>query len=413
MVDVAAELDRRPHVDRALAAGTIDARHAAVIAAALDELPGDIDSGVVAEAETALLDFAERFEAGRLRRLGARILDHIAPQVTDEADRVALERAERRTRRRRGLTLGVPVDGAVRVTGVLTVEDAAVVQAAFDPLCTPRPGDDRSPGQRRADALVDICQLALRTGTLPENGGEPAQLVVTVPYDVLTGRLLPADPAGSRPDRAAPTATGRGRPSSAGRDGNAHPACGVGGAASSAGSFAGRARSGPDRSWPGGATVGGRGEQAAPDGLGGAVLGGAVLDTGERVSAEAVRRLACDAQILPVVLGGAGQPLDVGRSRRLYLGPVRRALVVRDRGCAFPFCDRPARWCDAHHIVSWYDGGVTSVANGVLLCRRHHRLIHGGEWTVRLGTDELPEFIPPAHVDVTRQPRRNLYHRRT
>ena len=330
MVEQAAALDRRPNVDRAFGAGAIDGRQAAVIAATLDSLPAGADLAVIADAEATLLDLAAEFAPGRLRRLGARILDHVAAEVAEQAERAALELAEKRALRRRGLTLSVPVDGCVRVTGYLTVEDAAIVGAALDPLCTPRATDDRTAGQRRADALVDICQLALRTGSLPDNGGEPPQLVVTVPYDLVTSELR-------------------------------------------------------------------RG----------------VLDTGERVSATAARRLACDAQILPVLLGGAGQPLDVGRSRRLFTGPLRRALVVRDKGCAFPQCDRPARWCDAHHVVSWLSGGPTSVANGVLLCRRHHRVIHRGEWTVRLGADELPEFVPPTTIDPTQRPRRNRYHRRT
>ena len=330
LVAQAVALDQRPDVDHALGTGVIDGRHAAVIADALDMLPLEAGAQVIRDAEAALLGFAGEFEPGKLRRLGARILDHVAPEVAERIEQARLELAEQRARRRRGLTLGVPVEGSVRVSGFLTVEDAAVVRAALDPLCTPRSGDDRDPAQRRADALVDICQLALRTGSLPENGGEPAQLVVTVPFDQLSGQL------------------GRG-----------------------------------------------------------------VLDTGERITPASVRQLACDAQILPSVLGGAGQPLDVGRTRRLFAGPLRRALVLRDQGCAFPECDRPARWCDAHHVVSWVDGGPTSLANGVLLCRRHHRLLHGGGWTVRMGADELPEFIPPPYVDPQRRPRRNRFHRRT
>jgi hypothetical protein len=103
----------------------------------------------------------------------------------------------------------------------------------------------------------------------------------------------------------------------------------------------------------------------------------------------------------------------VGRARRLVPAAMRKALIARDLGCAFPGCDRPASWCDGHHVVPWFDGGATSVDNGVLLCRRHHRLVHEGDWQVRLGPDRLPEFLPPSYIDATRAPRRNQYHRRT
>ncbi|MEJ3749283.1 DUF222 domain-containing protein [Actinomycetes bacterium KLBMP 9797] len=136
------------------------------------------------------------------------------------------------------------------------------------------------------------------------------------------------------------------------------------------------------------------------------------LDTGERLSPEQVRRWACDARLIPFVLGGQSQVLDAGRSRRLFDGPLRRAIIIRDRGCAFPSCDRPAKWCDCHHIIHWTDGGSTSLDNGVLLCRFHHRLIHQEDWQVRIAADGLPEFIPPQWVDPERRPRRNIYHRR-
>ena len=141
-------------------------------------------------------------------------------------------------------------------------------------------------------------------------------------------------------------------------------------------------------------------------------LAAGTLDTGEALTPEAVRRLACDAAILPAVLDGAGQVLDVGRQRRLFTGPLRRALVLRDRGCAFPGCDRPPRWTDGHHIVHWSDGGETNLANAVLLCRYHHRVVHHGDWQVRIAPDGLPEFLPPAWLDPARRPRRNQYHQR-
>jgi hypothetical protein len=122
--------------------------------------------------------------------------------------------------------------------------------------------------------------------------------------------------------------------------------------------------------------------------------------------------MACDARVLPAVLGGDGQVLDLGRSRRLFTGPIRRALILRDRGCAFPGCDRPPRWAEAHHLTGWADGGETSLANACLLCRHHHRTVHHGGWQVRLGSDGRPEFLPPAILDPERRPRRNVYHHR-
>jgi hypothetical protein len=137
------------------------------------------------------------------------------------------------------------------------------------------------------------------------------------------------------------------------------------------------------------------------------------LDTGARLSPSATRRLACEAQILPVVLDGASVPIDVGRARRPYTGAARSAVVLRDGGCAFPGCDRPSRWCQIHHIAFWAHGGRTDRDNGVALCSYHHRLIHRQEWQVRIGVDKRPEFIPPAHNDPERRPRRNPYHPRT
>lgn len=121
-----------------------------------------------------------------------------------------------------------------------------------------------------------------------------------------------------------------------------------------------------------------------------------IMDHTGPLSPTSARRLACDARIIPVVLGGEGQPLDVGRSQRLVTLPQRRALTARDRGCAFPGCDRPPTWCDAHHIVHWSDGGPTDLDNLVLVCRHHHRRIHHDGWQVTMGPSGFPEFSPPA-----------------
>ncbi|MFL6128336.1 MAG: DUF222 domain-containing protein [Mycobacteriales bacterium] len=139
-------------------------------------------------------------------------------------------------------------------------------------------------------------------------------------------------------------------------------------------------------------------------------VGVATLDGGSPVSATTARRLACDARVVPAVLGGRGEVLDVGRGRRLFTGAVRRALAVRDRGCAFPGCDRPHAWCEAHHIRPWASGGRTSLDNGVLLCRHHHRLVERGDWQVHLAADGRPDFTPPPWIDPGRKLLRNHLH---
>ncbi len=139
-------------------------------------------------------------------------------------------------------------------------------------------------------------------------------------------------------------------------------------------------------------------------------VGTATLEGGALLGAAAARRIACDAGIVPVVMSGASVPLDVGRTHRLVTPAQRAALNARDGGCAFPNCDRPARWADAHHIRHWLDGGATDLANMVLLCRRHHRIIHHSEWEVRMSAVGIPEFIPPRWIDSGQVPRRNHLH---
>jgi hypothetical protein len=329
----------------ALAGGGVNAEQARVIAAAVGDLPAEHR----AAGERHLLGEAAVFGPRELGIMGRRLFEVVACEQADERAMAVLSRAEERAYTGRDLRLcEVAGESRVRVSGWLDRECAAVVRAALDPWCAPRtPGpatgrgpagygdggsgrDLRSPGQRRADALVEVCRLAMACGQLPDNGGDRPQVVVTVGIDTLRRQV-----------------------------------------------------------------------------------GAAVLDDGSPLSATVARRLACDAAILPAVLGATGQVLDVGRERRLFTAALRRALILRDRGCAFPGCDRPPRWCDGHHLVSWADGGPTSLDNAVLLCGHHHRLIHHNHWQARLNpTDGLPEFIPPQYVDPERRPQRNPYHRR-
>ena len=97
---------------------------------------------------------------------------------------------------------------------------------------------------------------------------------------------------------------------------------------------------------------------------------GRALD-GTVVSPETVRKMGCDASIIPVVLGSKGQPLDVGRLKRLVTQSMQAALWIRDKGCTFPGCGRPPQWCDAHHVIHWVDGGPTCLLNLALLCAHH------------------------------------------
>jgi hypothetical protein len=388
---LATRLPQLPALAKALADADVSEAQAVVIAEAVAEFTGQVQT----EAVQALIEQAAILTPEELRVAGRRILDHVDPDAADEHDRKTMEREAKRAMARRGFTLTPDGHGSVRISGHTDAEGAAIIQSALDPLCNPArrtlqdiaagaavaspdagiavagatttgltPGaaagavaaapagasayssgaagaggdeplplplqDNRTAAQRRHDALIEVFQRTLAAGELPDNGGDKAQLVVTVSYDPL--------------------------------------------------------------------------RQA---------VSAATLDTGARISPEAVRRIACDCGVIPAVLDGVGVPLDVGRERRLITGTLRRALVLRDRGCAFPGCDRPPRWCQGHHVIHWLDGGPTSLDNSVLLCGHHHRLIHHGDWTVGIAADGLPEFTPPAHLDPSQTPRRNTYHRRT
>jgi hypothetical protein len=131
------------------------------------------------------------------------------------------------------------------------------------------------------------------------------------------------------------------------------------------------------------------------EGVGDAAAEQAVLelaDGGIHVSAETSRRLSCDASLVVMREDADGSVLDVGRKTRTIPTAVRRALEARDKRCRFPGCS--ARRCDAHHIEHWADGGPTALDNLVLLCRRHHRLVHEGGYELELIAGELT-FIRP------------------
>ncbi|MDP9983511.1 hypothetical protein J2W14_002932 [Pseudarthrobacter oxydans] len=217
------------------------------------------------------------------------------------------------------------------------------------------PLDLRSRPQKLLDGLVGAAKVALAAGTLPAAGGLRPQVMVTIDYRDLLTRL------------------GHGAgPSDGPTDGDVQGTAG-----------------GPFR--PG----------VTPEHTGN------LLFTGP-VTASTVRKIACDADIIPVLLGTEGRILDIGRTSRVFPPHIRKALTARDQGCAFPGCTIPAPWCEAHHIDYWSRGGTTGTENAALLCSHHHHLIHKEHWTIQVRTG-IPWFIPPPHLDPRQKPRRNYY----
>jgi hypothetical protein len=111
-------------------------------------------------------------------------------------------------------------------------------------------------------------------------------------------------------------------------------------------------------------------------------LGVGYLPDGSTLPATTIRRMACDAKIIPAVLGSDGLPLDIGRTTRTIPPHIRTALNLRDKGCAYPGCDRPPSFCDAHHVDEWGKGGKTALEVLVLQCRTHHIDYHKGRFTI-------------------------------
>ena len=217
-------------------------------------------------------------------------------------DRLVEHEAEVR-RAHRSLDKGKGPLGMWRYTLMLDDEGAAIVDSAVDALAKPQQdpetGDDdpRTPGARRADALIELVR---RATSAPE--GVPRQaktsLVVTIGLAELQQSCRGA-----------------------------------------------------------GLTLG-----------------------GEPLPIETVRRLACDAQVIPAVLGTHGEVLEQGRAERLFNRAQTRHLWLRDRHCTFPGCTKPATWCDAHHLIHWADGGPTDTDHGALLCQRHHTVVHSNRY---------------------------------
>jgi hypothetical protein len=230
--------------------------------------------------------------------------------------------------------------------------------------------------QRLLDGLIGACKAALATGTLPAAGGLRPQVMVTIDYQDLLDRLENTTTQGPR-YRTRTAATGS---YGYGYGSNGHD----------------------DNAGDEGTTGNHTGAAAIPG-------TGSFTFTGP-VTASTIRKIACDADIIPVLLGSEGRILDIGRTTRIFPPHIRKAITARDQGCTFPNCTIPAPWCEAHHITYWTHGGTTSTNNGTLLCTHHHHLIHKEQWQIQV-TPGIPWFIPPPHIDPHQKPRRNTHFR--
>jgi hypothetical protein len=113
------------------------------------------------------------------------------------------------------------------------------------------------------------------------------------------------------------------------------------------------------------------------------------------VSSKTIERLACDSSIARVLLNSESLVIDVGRSKRVVSEPARRALAARDGHCRWTECDRPPSRSAAHHLVHWIHGGTSDLDNLILLCHRHHRMVHEGGWQIVRGDHSQMLTIPP------------------
>ncbi|MGO3527292.1 HNH endonuclease signature motif containing protein [Glutamicibacter arilaitensis] len=134
-----------------------------------------------------------------------------------------------------------------------------------------------------------------------------------------------------------------------------------------------------------------------------------ITSHGFKLNATDLRQALANAQIIPMVLGGKGEILDIGRSQRKHPKYMRLGVTVRDRGCLVPGCTMDPERCNIHHIWFWSEGGVTAVYWSAMLCDTHHHDVHAGLIKV-IPDDGVPKVILPSFIDPTQTPVRNSYH---
>ncbi|GIG21510.1 hypothetical protein Cch01nite_22340 [Cellulomonas chitinilytica] len=268
-------------------------------------------------------------------------------------DPAALEQGHEVQRRARFLHLSHQSDGTF-VRGRLDSMAGHRLQLALE-ATGQEPGEDRTPEQARADALVALADRALSAPATLSGTSQRPHLSVLVDAETVA--------AVQRRQRGA-HADGAGGPGGAGGAGGGLRAHDAG---EGAGCLAG---------------VHPAFQPADED-----AVAPATLEDGTPVPSSELARLLCDSELTRMVLTAESVPLDLGRTVRTYTGAQRRAVVARDRHCAWPSCSTPARWGEVHHIRWWdRDDGATSVDNGVLLCSFHHHEVHRRDLTIERHT---------------------------
>jgi hypothetical protein len=288
---------------------------------------------------------------------------------------------------------GTNVDG----TGTTGSQDGTSQDGIWNENNTGPDLDRRTRPQKQLDGLVGAAKVALATNALPATGGNRPQIIATINYQ----DLLPhnnSTPAGA--DTGAWNGRDRG-PGSSGTGSTPTPPDLV--ANHDPATAATESDTGVGAGLGGGAGT----STGSGTGTGTGTGTGSFVFTGP-VAAATLRKIACDADIIPAILGTHGELLDLGRKTRLFTPAQRTALTARDQGCAFPNCTIPAPWCEAHHITYWSHGGPTNTDNGALLCSSHHHLIHKEQWTITT-KNGTPWFTPPKHLDPHQKPQQNTY----
>jgi hypothetical protein len=326
LLGLAEAVDRRwIRVGAAVRAGGCSVEQAKVIVKALDQLPAaDLDPALLVKAEEHLVDQAALFAPRELRRLAEKILEVIAPEIAEEALARQLERELQAARRKTRLSFKRRGDGTTDITAKLPDADAARLKSYLDAFTSPR---HLTSVAAAATGLDGISHIDPATGA-------------RLPADRLRGHAFVA--LLERLDPHAMPVHG-GNPTSVN------------------------------------VTVS---LKALLTGLG---IG--TLDDGTPIPLGEVRRLACTAGIIPVVLGGKSEVLDLGRTRRFFTGAQHRALALTHPTCRAEGCTIPATWCEAHHAKDpWAHNGRTDLKDGKLLCNWHHHRAHDE----RYETTELP-----------------------